>query len=267
MRRAIAIVGIGISAGIGIGIASAQVRLQTSPTPPKARVEAPPSRMPEAESAPVTKPAPSAQAPTPGASPNATGNSARDNTPRNNAPRDSVNRPASAAVDKLQYVDAQTTPDPALEQAILDYLSPELACGLETQVRYLHNEVDLNGDGLQEAIAYLIGPQTCGTGGCTTLVYEPTEAGYELVSYLTLVNYPIVVSDETTQGWHDLVLMVEGGGATPGYRRLKYDGTAYPSNPSTQPSVADGEVSGKAFVVEASNDYDAAPKLAAPRCQ
>ncbi|MEB3358719.1 MAG: hypothetical protein VKK04_18480 [Synechococcales bacterium] len=258
MKRATAIIVIGISAGIGIGLASAQVTRQADRPPSQTTIRktSPAGSRPDpAAAAPASKPAPSAQAPA-------------ASVARPTTPRESVKQPASEAQASLQYVDAETTPDPALEQAILDYLSPELPCGTdENPVRYLHNEADLNGDGLKEAIAYLTGPQTCGTGGCTTLIYEPTEAGYELVTRLTLVNYPIVVSDETTQGWSDLVLTVEGGGATPGYRRLKYNGTTYPSNPSTQPPVADEDVSGKAFVVESASDYAAAPKLPMPRCQ
>ena len=40
--------------------------------------------------------------------------------------------------------------------------------GLEPEAddRYFSAYTDLNGDGRKEAVVYLIGPRTCGSGGC-----------------------------------------------------------------------------------------------------
>jgi hypothetical protein len=145
----------------------------------------------------------------------------------------------------LTYDRANTLDSPALEAA----LRRELA-GRVAGVRYLYNQIDLNGDGRSEVVAYLVGPSVCGSGGCTLMVFQPTGQGtYRLISRHTLVNNPIVVSDVKTKGWRDLVLYVAGGGAQPNYHVLRFDGKAYPPNPSTAPTVRRGViVTGNAVV-------------------
>lgn len=147
----------------------------------------------------------------------------------------------------LAYQTAATKPAPALEQAIARELSGDVA-----NVRYLYNSIDLDGDGRNEAIAYLVGSSTCGSGGCTMLIFKATGTGsYKLISRHTIVNNPIVVSDQKTKGWRDLVLYVAGGGAKPSYHRLKFNGSTYPSNPSTAPTVPQGTiVTGTAVIAD-----------------
>jgi hypothetical protein len=81
-------------------------------------------------------------------------------------------------------------------------------------VRYYYNRVDLNDDGQSELVVYFVGSYTCGSGGCTTLIFTPTGQDYRLVSKLTVVNAPILVTPQKTAGWKDLVILVSGGGAT-----------------------------------------------------
>lgn len=55
--------------------------------------------------------------------------------------------------------------------------------GLETALRGLHADdgaltyaqasVDLNGDGTDEVLAYVMGPMVCGSGGCNLYVLAP----------------------------------------------------------------------------------------------
>jgi hypothetical protein len=138
----------------------------------------------------------------------------------------------------LTYQRAESISAPALEAAIVRELS-----GNTTGIRYLYNTIDLNDDGRDEVIAYLLGSSVCGTGGCTTMIFQPTGLGvYRLVSRLTIVNNPVVVSDGKTNGWRDLVLHVAGGGAQSGYHVLRFNGSTYPSNPSTAPRVPQGTI-------------------------
>lgn len=146
----------------------------------------------------------------------------------------------------LTYERAESIDAPALEVAIARELSGKVA-----NIRYLHNAIDLNGDGRYEVIAYLVGSSTCGTGGCTMMVFQGTGAGsYRLISRHTVINNPIVVSNATTKRWRDLVVYVAGGGAS-GYHVLKFNGSAYPSNPSTAPRVPQGTiVTGNAVIAD-----------------
>lgn len=144
----------------------------------------------------------------------------------------------------LTYERAEANNAPALEVAIARELSGDVE-----GVRYLYNAIDLDGDGRYESVVYLTGSSTCGTGGCTMMIFKATGMGYALVSRHTVVNNPIVVSNTTTNGWRDLVTYVAGGGAEPSYHILRFDGSTYPSNPSTAPKVAAGTiVAGNALI-------------------
>ncbi|MGF1521489.1 MAG: hypothetical protein ACFBSF_04120 [Leptolyngbyaceae cyanobacterium] len=94
--------------------------------------------------------------------------------------------------------------------------------------------VDLNQDATLDAVVLT---DSCGTGGCTLLVFQGVEDTFQFVSRTTLVREPVLVSDSTTNGWRDLVLEVSGGGITPMTVALLFDGQAYPLNPSLQPPL------------------------------
>ena len=47
---------------------------------------------------------------------------------------------------------------------------------------------------------------------------------------------PITVLDTSTNGWRDLTVAVSGGGMAGGNALLKFDGEAYPSNPTVEPA-------------------------------
>lgn len=90
--------------------------------------------------------------------------------------------------------------------------------------RFLYDQVDLNGDGKLEILVGLTGSYFCGSGGCT--VYLLTNQG-DVITRFTVVDYPVYVDTQATNGWSDLVMY--SGGA---YRRATYNGQTYPYNPS-----------------------------------
>jgi hypothetical protein len=136
----------------------------------------------------------------------------------------------------IQYQSSETAPDAGIEQAIVESLGGDRTALQQT--RYYYDRIDLSGDGKPEALVYLSGSYTCGTGGCKMLVLEQSGQQYQLVSKMTLVNAPVIVSSEKSAGWNDLVLEVGGGGAIKHYAQMKFDGSTYPVNPSTAPEVA-----------------------------
>ncbi|HEY9675825.1 MAG TPA: hypothetical protein V6D11_30555 [Waterburya sp.] len=154
----------------------------------------------------------------------------------------------------IQYRNSETSPDPKLEQAILRELQGYSPSDPDQYVRYYYNRIDLNNDGKPEVVVYLVGSYSCGTGGCTTLIFTPKGRDYRLVSELTLVHDPILVTSQKTAGWKDLVIRVSGGGVKPQYTRLRFNGRTYPGNPSVQPAVAANSVlTGIAIVADASS--------------
>jgi hypothetical protein len=135
----------------------------------------------------------------------------------------------------VQIIPAEKQADPELERAILtNYFS-----GAGGETRYFYNRIDLNGDNSPETIVYLVGRTACEAGGCTTLIFQSDRGSqYRLVSQMNQINQPIIVSDNRSNRWKDLVTYVASGGTQSGYRLLRYDGRSYPSTPSTQPGLA-----------------------------
>lgn len=103
--------------------------------------------------------------------------------------------------------------------------------------RYLVAFADLDDDGQPEAIAYLISPNWCGSGGCSMFVLKQNGNTWETVTETSITQRPIRVLTDTSHGWHSLGVWVQGGGIQPGYEaELRFDGKTYPENPSVLPA-------------------------------
>ena len=100
--------------------------------------------------------------------------------------------------------------------------------------------VDLNGDGVDEAIVYgpeAAAPGWCGTGGCGIGVYVCTGSSYRLKSSTSIGWPPVGVLRTAHYGWRDITIVAAGGGIVPGYRAmLTFNGSRYPFNPTTPPA-------------------------------
>jgi hypothetical protein len=70
--------------------------------------------------------------------------------------------------------------------------------------RYVYGRVDLNGDGRDEVMAYLMGSFFCGTGGCTLQLFTESQDGYAPVTQFPLSRTPVIVAATKTAGWNDL---------------------------------------------------------------
>ena len=167
----------------------------------------------------------------------------------------------------VQYLNAETAPDAALERAILKTIPDYKPESSADEVSYFYNHVDLNGDGKPEVIAHITGRYVCGTGGCDTLIFQTAKGGYRLVSTITLSNTPIIVSPTRTRGWNDLVMYVVGGGITRGYYvTLRFNGRTYPEDPTGLPQMNSGaKISGKAYI--ANEDMSAGTGITLKRVQ
>ena len=96
---------------------------------------------------------------------------------------------------------------------------------------------DLNGDGRDEALAYVDGPERCGSGGCSLYVLTRSDGAWRLVTRTTVTWLPIRVLDNSEHGWRSLGVRVGGGGILGAPEiELAFDGAAYPSNPTVAPA-------------------------------
>jgi hypothetical protein len=88
-------------------------------------------------------------------------------------------------------------------------------------------EHNINEEPKKEIFVGLTGPYFCGSGGCTVLLLNPEG---ELITKFTVTEYPLLIADTFTMGWKDLILHSQGKD-----HLMKFNGKAYPSNPSIQP--------------------------------
>ena len=102
-----------------------------------------------------------------------------------------------------------------IEKGFLDSLSRQ----------FKYSQVDLNEDGSLEILVGLTGPYFCGSGGCTVLLL--TNHG-DMITRFSVVKYPAYLGQESSNGWKNLILFSGGKNRT-----VQYNGTTYPSNPST----------------------------------
>ena len=151
-------------------------------------------------------------------------------------------------LSSIKYACSETQRDIKLEKALIKEFELDR---YQDSTRYYYNKVDLNGDGIPEIFAYVVGPYVCGTGGCSAVIYKQEGEEYNLLARFSLVNNPIIISKNKTKGYRDIIMNVYGGGIESFFALLKYDGTSYPSNPSTQPKVEpETKVEGIAIIAD-----------------
>lgn len=84
--------------------------------------------------------------------------------------------------------------------------------------RYEYSYVDLNNDGKDEAFVLLMGMYTSGSGGATAMIMEKNDKDeWAAKQNLTLINTPVIVSDEVNEGWRKIITYKSGGGAEGSY--------------------------------------------------
>ncbi|EGQ7650071.1 TPA: COG3650 family protein [Vibrio alginolyticus] len=146
---------------------------------------------------------------------------------RTNNPIGSADVPSSAEFDSK--VDA----------AVRNYFFIHQTTPNNNQYRWL--TYDLNSDGNEELLVQL---DWCGSGGCTLLIFEHHEKEWRFNSRITLVQSPIMLGQQTSHGWRDLIFNVSGGGAKAAQHVMQYTGVSYPLNPSMAPTATPNQVSG-----------------------
>jgi len=131
----------------------------------------------------------------------------------------------------LAGVGAQASPaqtPPTLAAAVQAYAEK---AGVRQTVKVRHALVDLNGDGVVDALVFLTDPDWCAAAGCTLLVFRGSKSGYALVSDSRAVETPIRLTTERSQGWRTLIVYAKGRGDV----LMRFGGKRYPVDPSALP--------------------------------
>jgi len=131
----------------------------------------------------------------------------------------------------------QTSVDPTdrqLRQAVSNYLNLTSA---PPQSRYQYSRIDLNGDGLRDALILFESPFSywCTSSGCIMAVFQAHDQNFSMVSEIKNIRGPAMVSHETTNEWRDLIARISVKNRQDYNVRLAFDGSAYPSDIERSP--------------------------------
>ena len=103
--------------------------------------------------------------------------------------------------------------------------------------------IDLNGDGIKEALVLMLGRNWGGTGGQTLFIFRGVEKGFQFNGAMTCVRFPmegsVCVMKSKSNGWRDLAVRLRGRGVGQKYAHMKFGGTRYPLNPTTEQELED----------------------------
>jgi hypothetical protein len=144
---------------------------------------------------------------------------------------------------------SENVENPELVKAIIGKLDLDEEAAKET--RYYYNYVDLNGDGINEIFVQLVGPYTSGTGGDNAIIFTEKNGKLEEIDDFKLIHNPIIISNEKTNGYSDIIVQKSDGGAKKEYAVLKYDGDDYSDVNESEVISSIDNVSGAAII---SND-------------
>lgn len=121
--------------------------------------------------------------------------------------------------------------------AVQDYLASR---GAPANSRYEFTRIDLDQDGRRDGIVIMKSPHQywCSMEGCAMVVFKAANDSFSLVSQVSPVRGPLVVSASETNGWRDMLLRVSGRSWEPSRNViLRYDGHGYPATPDYGPSL------------------------------
>lgn len=141
---------------------------------------------------------------------------------------------AAELPDTITPILAESKAYPLLQQFIIDrYEIPE---EFYAKTKYYYNYVDFNGDGHKEIFAVVMGPYTSGSGGSSAFIAFEFEGKIQEITNFTLIHTPLIISNHTTKGMQDIIVMKRGGGAEASYVTLTSTGEGHYT------SVNDGDL-------------------------
>lgn len=125
-------------------------------------------------------------------------------------------------VPVIEEIFSEQTPYQELADYLIAYY--QIPAEFQTETRYYYNYIDINDDGMMELFAVVIGEYTEAKNGNPALILSVDEAGeFAVVESFPSVRTPITISEQTTNGWHDIIYYAYGGDEDDGYRICRYN--------------------------------------------
>lgn len=127
-----------------------------------------------------------------------------------------------AYVPTVTEIFSEDTPYQELADFLIGYYQiPE---EYQSETRYYYNYIDLNDDGLMEIFAVVIGEYTQNSAGDPAVILSVSETGeFVVAEAFASIRTPITISEQTTNGWHDIIYYAYGGDEETGYRIYRYN--------------------------------------------
>lgn len=117
---------------------------------------------------------------------------------------------------------AEETEYPALASFLISYY--QIPDEYQSETRYYYNYIDLNDDGTEELFAFVVGEYTEVSFGDPALILtEEADGSFTVLETFEGVHTPILISENTTNGWHDIIYNEYGMGTEDGYRICHYN--------------------------------------------
>ncbi|MFV0343630.1 MAG: hypothetical protein ACK5JH_12215 [Anaerocolumna sp.] len=144
---------------------------------------------------------------------------------------------------------AEISPSEEVKNIIIEYM--EIPDDFLETTHYYYNYVDLDDDGTNEIFVVVIGNYTSGTGGSSALILKEQAGRLHVAQDLTLVNTPVIISDETFNGYHNILIPYYGNDISQ-YSLLTFDEGEYVNVPDGLMIESLEGITGKAIIA---NDF------------
>lgn len=127
--------------------------------------------------------------------------------------------------------------DQILKQAVTLALKKNRAPAFS---KYDFKRYDLNGDGRRDGLVFLKNPYGywCNIYGCTMLVFKAHDKKFTFMGHIQPVREPVYITQDRTNGWHNLVVRVSGRSSRAKNVILRHNGRGYPVDPEGLPAAA-----------------------------
>jgi hypothetical protein len=144
---------------------------------------------------------------------------------------------------------AAVEPSAATMKSLKEFLQTVDRHSQNKQLTYIPAFQDLNGDGVPEAIVYMMGPGWCGSGGCTTLILTPKGTSWKAVANTGVDFPPIYMLPAVSNGWHGIGVMVRDLRVQGEYEvELDFDGKRYPKYATLSTKRLEGQPVGQVII-------------------